>query len=208
MQHLEPSIPPTTDSSDFHVSDASLSDFNATDTPDIGSAPGDPPTDTRSLSDIEESRPCSPASWSVLGGSDFAINSDDDADDRGFAASMESLSLSTHTELDDFATPSADTTLTPSRLRDAAITTRAGFPGDVELGEQGENPTPSRARADRDRLRTLYPRSASSPSPARRSSHRLPAARKWRKRKAKSDKKGFAGAAGTDKGSFYDYLFA
>ena len=199
--------PPTTDASDFHVSDASLSDYNTTDASDIDSVPGDPPTGTRSLSDIEESRPCSPTSWSVLGGSDFAINSDDDADDRGFVASMESLSLFTHTGLDDFATPSADTTLTPSRLRDATVTARAGFPGDVELEAQGENPTPSRARADRDRLRTLYPRSASSPSPARRASHRLPTARKWRKRKAKNDKKGFAGAVGADKGSFYDYLF-
>lgn len=206
--------PPTTDASDFHVSDASLSDFNttdvsdynATDTSDIDSVPGDRPTGTRALSDIEESRPSSPASWSVLGGSDFAIDSENDADDRGFAASMESLSLSTH----DIATSLADTTLTPSRLQNATITTRAGSPADAELQEQDENTTSSRARVDRDRLRTLYPRSTSSPSPARRSPHRLSTARKLgarRKRKAKNDRKGFAGAVGTDKGSFYDYLF-
>lgn len=140
--------------------------------------------------------------------SDFVADSDDgdDADDPGFAASVESLSLSAHVESDGL---SADTTLTPSRLRDAAIIIRAGSLTDVGLDEQDENSTPSRPR--RDRLRTLYPRSASSPSPARRSPHRLPTARKLaarRNRKAKNNKKGFAGAVGTDKGTFYDYLFA
>lgn len=199
--------PPTTDASDFHVSDASLSDYTATDASDIDSVPGDLPAGTHSLSDIEESRPSSPASWSVIGGSDFAIDSDNDIDDPGFAASMESLSLSMHAESDDFA-PSADTALTPSRLRDATTAARAGF---TELEEQDGHSTPSRARADRDCFHTLYPRSTSSPSPARRSPHRLPTARKLvarRKRKVRNDKKGFAGAVGTDKGSFYDYLFA
>ncbi|KAF8444563.1 hypothetical protein L210DRAFT_848434 [Boletus edulis BED1] len=195
--------PPTTDASDFHVSDASLSDLNTTDenttdASDVDSVAGGLPTDARSLSDIEESRPCSPASWSVVGGSDFAVESDNDADDPGFAASLESLSLSAQ---DDVVTPSADTTLTPSRLRDAAITARV---------EQGEDTTPSRTRADRDHyhLATVHPRSTSSPSPARRRPHRLPTARPRRRRKAKNDKKGFAGAVGTDKGTFYDYLFA
>ncbi|KAG8213897.1 hypothetical protein J3R82DRAFT_10642 [Butyriboletus roseoflavus] len=199
--------PPTTDASDFLISDASLSDFNATDasdynttdTSDIDSVLGDLPTRTRALSDIQESRPSSPASWSVPGGSD----SDIDADDHGFAASMESLSLSTHAEFDDFATP--------TRLRNATISAQAGSPADTEPHEQGENPTSSRARANRDRLRTLYPRSASSPSPARRSPHRLYTARKLgarRKRKAENDNKVLAGAVGTGKGSFYDYLFA
>ncbi|KAH0827827.1 hypothetical protein J3R83DRAFT_3453 [Lanmaoa asiatica] len=203
--------PPTTDASlsDFNTTDAS--DYNATDAFDVDSVPGDPPNDTRALSDIEESRPSSPTSWSVLGGSDFATDSENDADDRGFAASMESLSLSTGAEFDDVATSSAGTSLTPSRLRNATIDTRAGSPVDAKLEEQGKNPTPSRyARADRDRLRALYPRSASSPSPARRSPHRLPPARKLgarRKRKAKNDKRGFAGAVGIDRGSFYDYLF-
>ncbi|KAI9569626.1 hypothetical protein HD554DRAFT_2009779, partial [Boletus coccyginus] len=92
--------PPTTDASDFHVSDASLSDFNTTDTSDynatdvsdIDSVPDDLPAGTHSLSDIEESCPSSPA-WSAIGGPDFCVDSDNDADDRGFAASMESLSL-------------------------------------------------------------------------------------------------------------------
>ncbi|KAF8554165.1 hypothetical protein OG21DRAFT_1462970 [Imleria badia] len=185
--------PPSTDASDFHVSDASFSDYNATDASDIDSTPGDLPTDTRSLSDIEESCPSSPASWSVIGGSDFSIDSGNDTDDCGFAASMESLSLSTLAESDDFATP--------SRLHDATTPVST----DV-LEEQGEISTPSRARADRDRLRTMYPRSASSPSPARRSPHRT--ARNFVARRKRKAKKGFAGAVGTDKGSFYDYLFA
>ncbi|KAG6372306.1 hypothetical protein JVT61DRAFT_7746 [Boletus reticuloceps] len=201
--------PPTTDASDFHVSDASLSDLNTTDenttdASDMDSVAGGLPTDARSLSDIEESRPSSPASWSVVGGSDFAVESDNDADDPGFAASLESLSLAAQ---DDFVTPSADTTLTPSRLRDPAMIALAA------RVEQGEDTTPSRTRADRDHyhLATVHPRSTSSPSPARRRPHRLPTARKVaarRRRKAKHDKKGFAGAVGTDKGTFYDYLFA
>ena len=114
---------------------------------------------------------------------------------------MESLSLSTHAESDDFATP--------TRLRNATTTARARSAADTELEQQGENSTSSRAH--RDRLRTLYRRSASSPSPARRSPHRLYTARKLsarRKRKAKNDSKALAGAVGTDKGLFYDYLFA
>ena len=137
----------------------------------MGSAAGDP-AETHSLSDIQESRPSSPAAWSAVGGSDFAIDSD--TDDRGFAASVESLALSERADGD------ADATLTPSR-----------------------------ARADRDRLHAFYPRATSSPSPARRSARRFTARKRGaRRRKAKNDKKALAGAVGTDQGSFYDYLFA
>ncbi|KAG9316579.1 hypothetical protein JVU11DRAFT_2632 [Chiua virens] len=189
--------PPTTDASDFHVSDAGISDFNTTDASDVDSIAGDLPATAHSLSDIDESRPSSPALWSIVGGSDFAIDSDNNADDPGFAASMESLSLSTHTKF-------GDDVAAPSHLMDV---TRAGSSVDDEIQRQVERPTLSRTRPDRERLRTLR-RSPSSPSPARRSPHRLVAARgARRKRNVKNDKKGFAGAVGTNKGTFYDYLF-
>ncbi|KAF9227387.1 hypothetical protein BS17DRAFT_775400 [Gyrodon lividus] len=188
--------PPTTDASDFHASDANPSDFNTTDgsdynttdTSDLDSVPGDIHYPTGSLSDIAESRSSSPASWSIIDGPDLEVDSvisDNDHNDQGFAASMESLSLSTHVEVEYSTSTLADTTLTPSRAR---------------------------ARTDRDRLPTLYPRAASSPSPARRSPRRPPVARKMggkrTRGKAKRDKKRLAGAIRSDDGLFYDYLFA
>ncbi|KAH7888727.1 hypothetical protein F5I97DRAFT_1803117 [Phlebopus sp. FC_14] len=177
--------PPATDASDFHPSDhddATPSDFTTTDASDLSDVDSItgyiPSTDDKDndirLSEIAESRPSSPAAWSVIGGSDFevdSVNNDvDDYLDRGFAASMESLSLSTYLE-DTHTTPPARPSI----------------------------PTPSR-------LRTLYPRSASSPSPARRS----PRLHTSRKRRGKSTKNrlGMKGGTGTkDKGKFYDYLF-
>ncbi|KAF8844343.1 hypothetical protein BDN67DRAFT_963087 [Paxillus ammoniavirescens] len=214
--------PPTTDASDFHASDANPSDFNTTDgseynttdTSDVDSIAGDTHQPTGSLSDIAESRPSSPASWSIIGGSDFEvdpIDSDNDNEsDRGFAASMESLSLSTHVEVDDSKPALPDTTITPSRLRDSAVGPQTDSRSDI----QPEDMTPSRARArvHGDRLPALYPRATSSPSPARMSPRRPPTSRKMggqrARGKAKHGKKGLAGPMGTDKGSFYEYLFA
>ncbi|KAF9241555.1 hypothetical protein BU15DRAFT_73281 [Melanogaster broomeanus] len=205
--------PPTTDASDFHASDASLSD-NVTDTSDVDSLAGGIHNPTGSLSDIAESRASSPASWSLISASEFevdAVGSDsDDHDYQGFAASMESLSLSTHIEVEDSTSALADTTLTPSRLRQLVAVPPTESHADIDP----EDMTPSRARArvGRDGFRALYPRAASSPSPARRSPRRPPVTRKMggkrTRGKAKSDKKGLAGAVRSDNGSFYDYLFA
>ncbi|KIL00692.1 hypothetical protein PAXRUDRAFT_821375 [Paxillus rubicundulus Ve08.2h10] len=214
--------PPTTDASDFHASDANPSDFNVTDgseynttdTSDADSIAGDIYRPTGPLSDIAESRPSSPASWSIIGGSDFQVDpidsDNDNGSDQGFAASMESLSLSTHVEVDDSTPALPDTTLTPSPLCDSI----AGPQSDSDSHIQPEDMTPSRARArvHGDRFSTLYPRATSSPSPVRRSPRRPPSARKLggkrAKGKAKYDKKGRIGSMRADKGSFYEYLFA
>lgn len=185
--------PPATDASDFHVSDVNTSDSNTTDGPDDSASEDesvaiDPFQAV--LSAISEfpspSRPSSLIS-SVSGGPDLAIDSAEEGDvDPALTASIESLSLAGSFH------HGSDTT--------AFVVDRGTPPSEISLVDSTVPVRPS-ARYFRPRP---YPRSTSSPSPVRRTSHRM--GRFGRHGKDKTTKKPVIAVGG--KGLFYDYLFA
>ncbi|KIJ68183.1 hypothetical protein HYDPIDRAFT_25624 [Hydnomerulius pinastri MD-312] len=221
---------PTTDASAIHVSDVNTSDFNTTDRSDVASdseyndsasdvdlvaGNGDAPSTAPrvALSDIAESespslapsRASSPSSWSVTGGSDFEVPLGTDPEseserggrerdediDKGFAASVESLTLSTHLE-----EAMGDTTLTHSRLRYSATVTTAETNG------------PSLRDQTRECIRSFYPHSTSSLSPAGRSPRRSPKCKGMKGKGQNAEKLSvLTGAIGNGRSLFYEQLF-
>ena len=174
--------PPATDASDFHVSDANISDSNITDDPnDTDDEPVAADRSQSALSVISEfpspSRPSSPTR-SVVDEPYLDIDSAEEADvDQALTASIESFSLA-----ESFHRP--DEIVYPGTLLDST--------------------RPSTRYSRPRQLLPTYPRSTSSPSPVRRSSHRR--GKFGRRGKGKIAKNHITAIGG--KGLFYDYLFA